>query len=64
MEYDFSPEWVERNQDRGCNFMCSYRDLCLAEYMGGSAELIRRKNYVQQDPWAYYMEGKPDDPVE
>jgi len=26
--------------------------------------LVRRKNYVQQDPWAYYMEGKPDDPVE
>lgn len=64
MEYDFSPEWVERNQDRGCNFMCSYRDLCLTEYMGGSAELVRRKNYIQQDPWAYYMEGKPDDPVE
>lgn len=64
MEYDFSDEWVERNQDRGCNFMCSYRDLCLAEYLGGNADLIRRKNYLVQDPWAYYEEGKPDTPVE
>lgn len=63
-DYDFDPDWVERNQDRGCNFMCSYRDLCLAEYMGGNADLVRRKNYIQQDPWAYYEEGKPDAPVE
>lgn len=64
LEYDFSEEWVERNQDRGCNFMCSYRDLCLTELLGGNADLIRRKNYRQQDPWAYYGEGKPEAPVE
>lgn len=64
LEYDFSPEWVERNQDRGCNWMCGYRDLCLAELLGGNAEVVRAKNYIQQDPWAYYEEGKPDAPVE
>lgn len=64
LEYDFSDEWVERNQDRGCNFMCGYRNLCLTEYMGGNADLVRRKDYIQQDPWAYYEEGKPEAPVE
>lgn len=64
LEYDFSDEWVERNQDRGCNFMCGYRDLCLTELMGGNADLVRRKNYIKQDPWHYYEEGKPDAPVE
>lgn len=64
LEYDFSDEWVERNQDRACNFMCSYRDLCLTELMGGNADLVRRKSYIKQDPWAYYEEGKPDAPVE
>jgi hypothetical protein len=64
LEYDFSEEWVERNQSRDCNFMCGYRDLCLTEYMGGNADLVRRKSYIKQDPWAYYEEGKPDAPVE
>ncbi len=64
LEYDFSDEWVERNQDRGCNFMCSYRDLCLTELMGGNADLVRRKSYIHQDPWSYYEEGKPEAPVE
>lgn len=64
LEYDFSEEWVERNQDRGCNFMCGYRDLCLTELMGGNADLVRRKSYIKQDPWHYYEEGKPDAPVE
>lgn len=64
LEYDFTPEWVERNQDRACNFMCSYRDLCLTELMGGNADLVRRKSYIKQDPWSYYEEGKPEAPVE
>lgn len=64
MEYDFTEEFVERNQDRGCNFLCGYRDLCLTELLGGNADLVRRKNFIVQDPWAYYDEGKPDAPVE
>lgn len=64
LEYDFSDEWVERNQDRACNFMCGYRDLCLTEYLGGNADLVRRKSFIKQDPWHYYEEGKPDAPIE
>lgn len=61
--YDFTEDSVERNTDSfSCKRMCGYRDLCLAELLDGNAELIRRKNYVKQDPWAYYMEGKPESP--
>jgi hypothetical protein len=63
LEYDFSEDSVERNNDsRMCKFMCGYRDLCITEYMGGNATLVRSKQFITQDPWAYYGEGKPDAP--
>lgn len=54
-EYDFDPRWTQRVNDRSCQFMCSYTDLCIAELHGHNTRLIMR-NYRKGDPLEYYEE--------
>lgn len=54
-KYDFSdPEAVERTVGRHCEFMCSYRDLCSMELLGGNLKPLIKQNYEVGDPMSYY----------
>ncbi|UJQ86212.1 Cas4 family exonuclease [Gordonia phage GiKK] len=44
---------VERSVSRGCDW-CAYRTLCVAELAGNDADGIRRREFTQHDPFAYY----------
>lgn len=59
-DYNFDPEMTERVPDRSCKWMCSYRDLCVAELHGNKTNLIMR-NYREGDPLEYY-DDNPRDP--
>lgn len=57
--YDFEDrDAVERVVDRSCNWMCSYKDLCVTELVGGNADMIRRKMFRTGDPLDYYQDQK------
>lgn len=47
---------VERNVDRSCTFMCSYRDLCTTELFGGDTRKIRKERFEEVDPNYYYYD--------
>lgn len=50
---------VERNPSRQCDW-CSYRSLCTAELIGLDAEGVRRREYTEHDPFAYYESNSID----
>ena len=53
--YDWSDrEAVERTVGRHCEFMCSYKDLCSLELLGGNPTPIIKQNYKVGDPMSYY----------
>jgi hypothetical protein len=56
-EYDFSPGApVERIIERGCEFMCSYTDICTVELLGGNINPLVKQNYTIGDPMEYYRD--------
>jgi hypothetical protein len=60
--YDWSdPDAVERTVGRHCDFMCSYRDLCSMELLGGNTRPMIKQNYKVGDPMDYYHDkaGEP-----
>ena len=58
-DYDFEDrDAVERVPDRSCDW-CSYRSLCTTELIGGNAEAVIRREYMEQDPFAYYDRSDP-----
>lgn len=59
-DYNFDPSMTERVSDRSCKWMCSYRDLCVAELHGHKTNLIMR-NYRTGDPLEYYEDNRRDD---
>src|SRR5688500_1591619 len=56
-DYNFDPRFTERVSDRSCEWMCGYRDLCVAELHGDQTKQILR-NYRKGDPFEYYEEDK------
>lgn len=55
--YDFSSEApVERVIERGCEFSCSYVDLCTIDLMGGNINPLVKQNYIVGDPMSYYQD--------
>lgn len=58
--YDFQRPGVERTIDRSCDFMCSYKDLCISELAGGNTDLLRHQNYTKGDPNDYYEDQHHD----
>jgi hypothetical protein len=53
--YDFTdPDAVERTVGRHCEFMCSYKDLCTMELLGGNTRPLIKQNYEVGDPMSYY----------
>lgn len=60
-EYDFDhPDQVERVVDRGCEYSCSYLDICSAELMGANMAPLIKNNYTVGDPNAYYQDRAGD----
>lgn len=58
-DYDFSdPNSIERNIGACKGWMCGFKDLSMADLVTGDSTGIRRSNYKQHDPLAYYEEGK------
>lgn len=55
------PEIVERVPDRSCTYMCSFKDLCATELMGGNADNVRRLQFKVGDPMDYYFDQKEED---
>lgn len=51
---------VERVPDRSCDW-CGYKNLCTVELIGGNADNVKRTQFQEQDPFAYY--GESDDPI-
>lgn len=49
-------ESVERNPDRSCVWGCSYTNLCTTELMGGSADMVRKREFKIGDPMDYYQD--------
>lgn len=49
---------VERVPDRSCTYMCSYTRLCQTELFGGLADNIRRQDFREADPQAYYNDER------
>ncbi|QOP64416.1 Cas4 family exonuclease [Gordonia phage Orla] len=47
---------VERSISRGCDW-CAYRTLCIAELNDADADGVRRREYIEHDPFAYYGDG-------
>lgn len=43
-----------RSIDRSCEYMCSYRSLCIAELYDSKPDLVRRTQYHKEDPFAYH----------
>lgn len=49
---------VERVVDRSCSFMCGYKELCTTELFSGDGSIIRRQQFKEGDPMAYYGDRK------
>lgn len=43
-----------RSIERGCEFSCSYRDLCITQLYGGDAKDVIKRNYRKATPDDYY----------
>lgn len=52
-----NPDHTSRSVSRSCDW-CSYAPLCIAELVGLDADGVRRREFVDSDPLAYYQEGK------
>lgn len=53
--YDWSdPDAVERTVGRHCEFMCSYKDICAMQLLGGNIKPLIKQNYEVGDPMSYY----------
>ena len=53
--YDWSdPDAVERTVGRHCDFMCSYKDICSMQLLGGNLKPLLKQNYEVGDPMSYY----------
>lgn len=59
--YNFDPIMTERIVDRSCEWMCAYKDLCVAELHGEQTRHIMR-NFRTGDPFEYYEENADDLP--
>lgn len=58
-DYDFEDrDAVERVPDKSCDW-CSYRSICTTELVGGNVDAVRRSEYMEQDPFAYYDKSDP-----
>jgi RecB family exonuclease len=54
LKYNFQDrDLVERVPDRSCDW-CSYRSLCITDLIGGNSEIVRKQNFITQDPLSYY----------
>lgn len=51
--YDFDPKWTERHNDRSCEWMCDYSDICIAELHGNNTKPLMR-DFKSADPFEYY----------
>lgn len=59
--YNFdNPDTVERVVDKGCQYTCSYVDLCTAELMGANIKPLVKQNYTVGDPNSYYNDRAGD----
>lgn len=50
-----------RSIERGCEFACSYKDLCIVELYGGDADDVRKRRYrpaTSEDYYGYHDEEK------
>lgn len=56
-------DYVERSPDNSCKWMCSFKNLCTAELMGGNGDNIRRLEFKQGDPMDYYYDQREVDKV-
>lgn len=55
--YDFAADApVERVIEPGCEFMCSYTDLCTIDLMGGNLTPLIKQNYTVGNPLEYYQD--------
>ena len=62
-DYNFSAtDAVERVVDRSCTFSCSYTDICTAQLLTGSADILIKQNYTKGDPNDYYKDRAGDAP--
>lgn len=52
------PDTVERVTDRSCNWMCSYKELCMTELLNGDARNMRKQHFRVGDPLDYYQDTK------
>lgn len=52
------PEMIERVPDRGCEFACSYVDICTVQLMGGNINPLIKAKYKVEDPMSYYYDEK------
>lgn len=43
-----------RSIERGCEFACSYRDICITQLYGGDAKDVIKRNYRKATPDDYY----------
>jgi len=57
-EWD-DPDSVERSNERSCEWMCSFTNLCMTELKGGDALTLRRREFRVGDPLDYYQD-KPE----
>lgn len=59
--YDFSePDKVERSTFACNGFFCHYRSLAVADLLNGDSTMVRRREYIEDDPLAYYGETEED----
>lgn len=59
--YDWSdPDAIERTVGRHCEFMCSYKDLCSMQLLGGNLKPLIKQNYEIGDPMSYYHDRAGD----
>lgn len=50
-------DWVERNMDRSCEYMCGYTDLCTTELLGGNTDILIRSGFNRDsDALDYYSD--------
>jgi len=59
--YAFDTPGVERVPDRSCEFMCSYKDLCVGELLQPDSPYtrnLRRQHFTVGDPNDYYQDQK------
>lgn len=59
--YSFDdPDAVERNVDQCKGFMCSYKDLTIADLVKGNSEMLQKQNYTVGDPLSYQNKELPN----